>query len=173
MNEQNRKQIIILGALVVAALGVFAYQFGLFGGGETPAPAAPRQAAQRTAQAPAATTRLQAVEVNVDELLQGIKVVNFDYELSRVDRNPMSPLVGFVRPGDIQPIIVPGTLLDVRRKRVSGIVYDSRDPVAVVDDEIVSPGHQYPDGIRVQAIEPNRVIFQVGDTLVPVEMKEL
>lgn len=175
MNDQNRKQIIILAVLGIVAVGVFAYQFGLFGGADTPAPAAPRPAAQRTAQAaaPAPATRLQAVEVDVDELLQGIKVVNFDYEMSRVDRNPMSPLVGFVRPGDIAPVAGPGTLLDVRRKRVSGIIYDNRDPVAVVDDEIVGPGHQYPDGIRVHAIEPSRVVFQVGDALVPVEMKEL
>jgi hypothetical protein len=175
MNNENRRQIIILAVLMIAAIGVFAYQFGLFGGAAAPSGgAAPaKTAAAKKTAAPIATTRLQAVEVNIDELLQGIKVVTFDYEQSRIDRNPMAPLVGYVRPGEIQPTIVPGTLLDVRRKRVSGIVYDPRDPVAVVDDEIVGLGHEYPDGIRVYAIEADRVVFQVGDTLVPVEMKEL
>jgi hypothetical protein len=180
MNEQNRKQIILLAVLGAVAAGVVAYQF-LFAGGAAPAPskAAPKaegSAAKNTAAAKtqlAATTKLQAVDVDVDELLRGIKIVTFDYEQQRVDRNPMTPLVGYVRPGELEPAIQPGTLLDVRRKRVTGIVYDARDPVAIVDDEIVAPGFQYPDGIRVQAIEPNRVVFQVGDTLVPVEMKEL
>ncbi len=180
MNEQNRKQIILLAVLGAVAAGVVAYQF-LFAGGPAPAPAktAPKaegSAAKNTATAKtqlATTTKLQAVDVDVDELLRGIETVTFDYEQQRVERNPMTPLVGYVRPGELEPIIQPGTLLDVRRKRVTGIVYDARDPVAIVDDEIVAPGFQYPDGIRVQAIEPNRVVFQVGDTLVPVEMKEL
>lgn len=180
MNDQNRKQIILLALLGAAAVAVVVYQF-MFAGGPTPAPSAtpPKAggtAAKNTAAAKtqlAATTKLQAVDVDIDELLRGIKIVTFDYEQQRVDRNPMTPLVGFVRAGELETVIQPGTLLDVRRKRVTGIVYDARDPVAIVDDEIVAPGFQYPDGIRVQAIEPNRVVFQVGDTLVPVEMKEL
>lgn len=173
MNDQNRRQVIILAVLGVVALAVVLYQF-LIAGGPAPAPKAKTTKTAAAAKtATLETTKLQAVDVDIDELLRGIKIVTFNYEEKRVDRNPMTPLVGYVRPGELEPVVQAGTMLDVRRKRVTGIIYDTREPVAIVDDEVVSPGFVYPDGIRVQAIEPNRVVFQVGDTLVPVEMKEL
>jgi hypothetical protein len=45
--------------------------------------------------------------------------------------------------------------------------------VAVVDDEVVSVGHVFPNGTQVYSIEPSRVILKVGDSTIPIEMKDM
>jgi len=45
--------------------------------------------------------------------------------------------------------------------------------IAIVDDEVVSEGHQYADGVVLTKIEPKRVWFKLGDAEIPVELKEL
>jgi len=187
MNKENQKQVILAAVLAVVAVGVILYQFVLAGDPTPPPPPASTATAGKTARpAPAARgqqaraagadARLQTVEVDADQLLQGIQQVQFDYARARVERNPMAPLVGRVnlaRTASAAAAQATTTMRDVILKRVTGIVWDSFSPAAVVDDEVVSVGHTYDNGVRVYAIEPSRVIFLVGDSLVPVELKEL
>ena len=44
---------------------------------------------------------------------------------------------------------------------------------AIVDNEIVTQGYTYPNGIVVQEIGRDGVTFKVGDNLIPVTMEEL
>lgn len=193
MDKEKKKQIAMVVLLVVAAL-VVVYQFLGPGTATPPPPGDGKTPASTTANTPASSgttraaaprsggrgltarqdTRLQSVEVNADQLLEGIQQVQFDYSRERTSRNPMEPLVGRtqVSRGALEAGMTVSSLRDVSLKRVTGIVFDDISPAAVVDDEVVSVGHTYDNGVRVYAIEPSRVIFLVGDSLVPVELKE-
>ena len=185
--DPNMRKNIIAGVLFVVAIGVVIYQLGFAGGtpppdgGGAPAPAAgavgtPAAAAPGTA-APAAAAgqalRLTKVDVNIDELLAGVKEVTFDYDAMRIDRDPLAALVGgIVNPKTGVPEVFGGRG-EILRKKITGIIFDANNPLAVVDDEVVGVGYTYPNGVKVQAIEKDKVIFQLGDSLIPVEMKEL
>ncbi len=196
MNQENKKQIIIAGALGVVLAIVLVVQYLKSGTPQTPpkaaganAPATAKAATEGgAAAAPKAggktdgkvasaegPTRLKKVDVDLDALLQNINVVTFVYDNEKINRNPMTPLVGRViaptamDENDSQ-IISPGI---IRSKSVSGIIYNEFNPVAIVDDEVITEGYQYPDGVVVTQIEPKRVWFQWRDTLIPVELKEL
>jgi len=189
MEKQDPKKVALMVVLLLAAAGVVIYQVMGSGGG-TPAPAAKSGAAPatgaaksgaapaaKTAVAPAAggPTRLVEVDVNIDELLQGVEEVTFNYETMRIERDPLAALVGGPlkqdAAGDGGVLTATGPM-EVLRKKITGIIYDDYDPVAVVDDEVIHIGHQYPNGVKVHAIERDKVIFQLGDALIPVEMKE-
>lgn len=194
MNPQNRKQIIIVAVLGVVLVGVLIYQVTRPAPGgpkveNTKAPAAtgvPAAAApSAAAHAPAAgatasggSTQLKHADVDVDGLLAGIQEVNFDYDSSRMPRDPMAPLVGIVakvqEDGETSTEAAPtATISQLMQKVVSGIVWDKVYPVAIVDNEIVYPGYRYPDGTAVEKIERDRVVFRIGDSLVQVELEEL
>jgi hypothetical protein len=196
MNQENKKQVIIAGALGVVLVAVLVYQFLIAGG---PAPPPKAAGTSTTASATATTeadkavgskssaksddkvasaegpTRLKKVDVDLDALLQNINVVTFVYDNEKINRNPMTPLVGrVIAPTTLDEkdsqMVSPGI---IRSKSVSGIIYNEFNPVAIVDDEVITEGHQYPDGVVVTQIEPKRVWFQWRDTLIPVELKEL
>lgn len=191
MNQENKKQVIIAGALGVILVAVLVYQFLIAGG---PAPPPKASGAETTASAKAAPeggaaagkkddkvasaegpTRLKKVDVDLDALLQNINVVTFVYDNEKISRNPMTPLVGrVIAPTALDEkdsqMVSPGI---IRSKSVSGIIYNEFNPVAIVDDEVITEGYQYPDGVVVTQIEPKRVWFQWRDTLIPVELKEL
>jgi hypothetical protein len=173
----EKYQYILIVVVMVALAGVLVYQFALNRGPMPPpsSPAAPTSPATPprpgTPSAPSAPVRIQMADVDIPALLREVKVVNFDYEAERIDRNPMSPLVGYLRPGMAEtPAETPRTLF---RKNVTGIIWDEYNPMAVVDNEVVSVGYTYPSGVQVYAIEATRVIFRINDSLIPVEMKEL
>lgn len=187
MNQQDPKKVIAMVVLLVAAVGIVIYQV-MGSGGSTPAAtpkagtkngAAAKTAAKTgAAAAPAASgpTRLTEVDINIDELLQGVREVTFDYETMRIDRDPLGALVGGPLKGDLEaleggPLPVAG-VGSVLQKKITGIIYDDVSPLAVVDDEVVGVGHEYPNGIKVHAIDRDKVTFQLGDSLIPVEMKE-
>ncbi len=135
--------------------------------------AQPAQTATKTAAA-APTLELMQVDIDPDALLKDISVVPFDYQANKIERDPMAPLIGVIRTGEPgKAATATGALEDVLQKKVTGIVWDDQNPVAVVDDEAVSVGHTYPNGVQVQSIEKDRVIFKVRDSLIPVPMKEL
>lgn len=183
MNAQNKKQVIIAGVLGVALVVVLVWQ--LFIKGVSPPKAGtaagakpPVQTAKTASPPPAGAAdngpmRLKTDEVDLDKLLEDIEVVTFDYQASRIERDPMAPLIGYIRPGETKAVLETPVVADVRRKKVTGIIWDEYDPVAVVDNELVSLGHTYPNGVEVYSIERDRVLFKVGDSLYPVEMKEL
>ena len=177
MKPENRKQIIVLSLLGLVLLGAIVRALLTASTPPPPpstAPQGPRPAVGVRPAAPANPTRLETVDVDIDELLKEIEVVTFDYATERIDRDPMAPLVGRVyRAGEPTPPGPTPPRMVVLRKNVTGIIWDEYDPVAVVDDEVVSLGHTYPDGTQVYAIERGRVVFKVGDSLIPVEMKEL
>ena len=172
---------IMAGLLGVAAVGVVIYQIMFAGGPATPpseagappaAPGAALDAGLPAAAGVAGPTRLTSVEVNIDELLKGVQEVTFDYDQMRIDRDPLAALVGKI--GN-QKEGAPTQISSVQRvlhKRITGIIFDSVRPVAVVDDDVVTVGYVYPDGVKVKAIEKDKVVFQLGDSDIPVEMKE-
>jgi hypothetical protein len=193
MNQENKKQVIIAGALGVVLVAVLVYQF-LIAGGPAPPPKAPTTGATTTAQAapaangstaakPATTAvasaegpaRLKKVDVDLDALIESLNVVTFVYDNEKINRNPMTPLVGRVLAptnpdAAMEQMTSPGI---IRSKSVSGIIFNEFNPVAIVDDQVITEGYQYPDGVVVTQIEPKRVWFQWRDTLIPVELKEL
>lgn len=181
MNQQNKKQVMIAGALAAVLVIIVVYQLFIAGGATMPPDVPVASTAPKTAAAPRPTTApsaqptmLVTVDIDPEQLLRDVEVVPFDYQLNRIDRNPMSPLIGTITSGR-EAVFSPGTLqtVDVLQKKVSGILWDDREPMAVVDNEVVAPGHVYPDGVQVHAIEQDRVVFKVGDSYYPVPIKEL
>jgi hypothetical protein len=88
----------------------------------------------------------------------------------------MAPLVGSLtrkapESTEEQPA-APPTAVQVMNKVVSGIVWDERHPLSVVDNEVVYPGYVYADGVTVESIERDRVVFKVGDSLIQNPLKE-
>lgn len=190
MNKQ-KKQMIILAVLGVAVLGILVFQMtrgtappppkGVTAVAQPPArTAAPAPAAAKAPAGTAGKPDAPRAAINVDELLAGIQEVDFDYDRERIPRDILTPLVGTVRAAKEQQqqeahseLVPPAILGDILSKTVSGIVWDASRPVAIVDNEIVYPGYQYPDGTIVASIEADAVIFKVGDSLIQVELKEL
>lgn len=158
------------------------------------------QAAKGGPAKAAAPGALQQVDIDIEALIKSVEVEPINYGTVRIARNPMKPLVGgaFQNPGGgptgqggvtdvggepgLDPPIDPDSpqqpaaptpLTDAYSKRVTGIVWDVSYPVAVVDDEVVSVGHVFPNGTQVYSIEPSRVILKVGDSTIPIEMKDM
>jgi len=165
---------IILGVLLAIAAGVLVWQFTKPVATPTGGAGAGAGTGTKVVVAKVEVPVLKPTDVDIDALVSRIKPVTFDYELSSIDRNPMTPLVGFVAASD-QPsgAAQQTTYVEVLRKKVTGIVWDPTDPVAVVDDDVVRVGHLYPNGVQVYEIRRDEVVFRLGDQLVPVEMKEL
>ena len=149
-------------------------------GTTTSTPAAAHAAKTASPSAPAATpasqTQIKKVDVNIDDLLANIKEVDFDYGGERLPRDPMAPLVGTLTAKQGQDTeerpTAPATAVQVMNKIVSGILWDQRHPLAVVDNEVVYPGYVYADGASVESIERDRVVFKVGDSLIQNPLKE-
>jgi len=178
MNEQNKRTVIVAGVLGVVLVGVLIYQFGLNAGPSDitlPDGLTVAKSSGKEAGSSVAPTKLRRDEIDIDLLLQDIQVVDFNYELERIERNPMTPIVGGPLNGGDPGIGGgnPHSIAIVLQKRVTGIIWDKYNPLAVIDDEVISLGHAYPAGIEVYSIEANRVLFKVGDTLIPLEIKEL
>lgn len=182
MNKENRTQVILAGALGVVLVGVLFYQFVLNKGpapipssAVPPPPSATASTAGKASSPGTVAQALRKVDIDITQLIQEVQQVNFDYMAAQTDRDPMDPLVGsmLIAAPEVGDQISTTTLTEIRRKKVTGIVYDGVDSVAIVDDELVSVGHEYDNGIMVYEIDSRRVTFKVGDTLIPVEMKEL
>jgi hypothetical protein len=187
MNAENRKQVIAVVALGIILVGVLGFQFLRSGNSGTtaatgtavvPSPAAAKPASPPSlAGAPGLSSPLESLgsDINalLDELLKEVQVVSFDYQAQGEDRNPMTPLVGLIQTRVPQPgeSLTP-TPFPLLQKKVSAILWNENNPLAVVDNNVVGPGHTYPDGIQVHAIARDRVIFKINDALIPIELKE-
>ena len=186
MNEQNRKQIIFAAALGVVLVGVLVYQFVLAG---DPSPAANPQTAgsaaaparstpQATAR-PAAENMAKPETVNpldpkeLDDLITRIQRVTFQYP-EVPGRDPMVPLIreGLrLEQGGSLPLGGPA-VITVVNKQVTAIIWNDSMRWAIVDDIPVWPGYVYPDGVMVESIEPDKVVFRVEDKRYPIPLKD-
>lgn len=187
------KKAIVLAALLTVAGGLIVKNL-LFpplpgpppsSGGAEAATTAPAPSGGAVPATPAANAKAPAAPaapagpVDVDELAKGVQVVDFYYEPASVARNPMTPLVGpqAVFAGGFEPAAFgfagdeAEARMRVAQMAVTGIVWDSSFPLAVVDDDVVAPGDVLADGVVVESIEPDRVILQVGGSSVPLPLK--
>ncbi len=186
--KKSNKQYIILGVLGLVLAVVLYTQ--LFGGSS---PATPIEAVQTGVAGavtnaanipPAASARVesvfQKVDVDLDQLLQEIKVVDFDYAKEHSDRDPTLPLAGdsmllrarTARLSASQD--ADDLMLAAARKMVTGIMWDPSHPLAVIDNEVVSVGFEFMDTIVVKAIERDHVVLGLAgqDLEVVRELKE-
>lgn len=183
MTPDLRRNIIIIGSLVAA----FALVIWLFVLRENPEMAQIRKnqaaaAADRRAEgegSAVSTTGVSAsissvfqdTDVNINELIQNIREVEFKYEDAREARNPMSPLVGGTRftPGSAASYgreagggaVDENLVYEANRKDVTGIIWDDTRPLAVIDDEIVGVGYVFDERILVKEIAELYVVLSL------------
>ncbi len=203
MNPQRKKLIFLAVVGVVALIFIFRAVFSesetdrqyrenfekaqkeaAAGGAATPSgqPAAKPAESGQANGSQAARSQFQKAEVDIDALIASIKEVDFDYEQDRTRINPMTPLVGPMapmrlavpKPGEEgQETTQEDVQMLIRGLRLTGILWDKRDPMAVINEDIVSRGFVFPDtGVKVHDIEKDRVILSVNNVLVPLEMEE-
>lgn len=193
MNDQNKKQVIIACVLVAVLAGVLVYQFVLQKPVAPPSSADTAAAVGAPIAAPAATppgipapapfpqAAPDVSELDIRAMIASVEVKPIDYPRVRMARDPMTPLVGQIKPDEVMesqegappgPAVTQVKIDTTASKQVTGIIWDKNYPVAVVDDVVVHEGYVFPNGARVEQIEPTRVLFKVGDTIIPVEMKE-
>ncbi|MGC8738286.1 MAG: hypothetical protein ACP5UA_06510 [Candidatus Hydrogenedens sp.] len=190
----NRRQIIIAGALLVILIGVLFYQFVLARpNAPTPSPTTNTKTTTQTLSTTTSTQvaststsgtsiapTIDTLEQNVDEiienLLTAIQIVQFNYQEIVPPRNPMTPLVGVIPTTIFEaetPVpnteVTPGQVLS---KKISAIIWDEYQPLAIIDNKLVAEGYTFPDRIQVYKIEPTRIIFKLEDTIFPVRLKE-
>ena len=200
MNPQQKKQAIIAAVLGIVLIIVLYIQLAPKSGQKKPAPkvpavqtaAGPSTAKPGAAKAPAnmtgkssvavaaqaEATELKSTDIDIDQLLANVKEVDFDYDRERVPRDPMMKLIGKTfavadeKKEDEANLRNP-TVIAYMKKVVSGIMWDEKKPLAIVDNEVVGSGYQYPDGGIVKSITRDQVVFQVGDSQIEVPLKEL
>lgn len=187
MNPQQRN-MVILGILAAAVAGVF--YFNVLRGPAVPEVSEGQEGSPGTpGTAPGgARSVFEAQVINVDDLLASIKGVDFNYDENRLSRNPMMPLVGFTeqpavpgggKPGDTgvrdQGLIK--ALQNAKNMKVTGIMWDEKEPLAVVNDTVVGPGYDFGGEIVVESITRSAVVLkigteEIGTETVTLEMKE-
>lgn len=170
--QQNKKQFIALGALVLV-LGVVLYT-QLFRSSGEPAVQARQNNPGGTnpmtsLENPDAEARVgsvfQKVDVDLDQLLNEVKVVEFNYAEEHIDRDPTRPLVGDrvlarARLAGLNEKQRAEDLMYVaNRKNLTGIMWDEAKPLAVIDNEVVFEGYEFEEPIVVKAIARDHVIL--------------
>lgn len=180
--EEQRKQYLILGVLGLVLVGVL-YWFILREDPELAAiratatqAGAPGPAGQMASLQPISALPSNVdtvfVEANVDinKLVQNIKEVDFVYAENHANRNPLIPLIGTSalvytshnRGGSMSGDVDENLLYEAQRKIVSGIIWDSENPLAVINDEVVGVGYQFNSGILIKTISEDRVVLSVS-----------
>jgi len=187
MNEENKKQFIVLAVLGVILGGVL--WFSVFKKG----PEGPTtQAGQNSSQVAAATTAngqmssrissvFQEAPVDLEELIENIKEVEFDYHNQHDSRNPTLALVGdpmlfrtYAAAIGSDDEIAENLLYEANRKNLTGIIWDDRTPLAVIDGDVVKVGYEFHEPIIVKAIERDYVVLAIAgeDLEVVRQLKE-
>lgn len=189
MNVENKKQFIALGALALVLGGVL-WMVVFKKGPEGPAIQAGQEASTQMAAATTADTKsgmssrissvFQEAHVDLHELIQNIKEVEFNYREEHDGRNPTVALVGdpmlfrtYTDWGDGDEI-AENLLYEANRKNLTGIIWDDDTPLAVIDGEVVGVGHEFQEPIIVKAIEQNFVVLAIAgeDLEVVRQLKE-
>ena len=186
MNEQNRKKAIVLGALGVALAAVMWFQFA---GSKPDAVTPPVQTAKNqpgvpvgagSSAVPQVGSVFQRSNVAIQQLIQSVREVEFDYMVAHLSRNPTLPLVGgvsYLRARALEgedEFSVDDLLYAANRKQLTGILWNAFRPLAVVDDSVVHVGYRFAEPIEVKAIEQNRIVLAIDgqDVEVVKELKE-
>lgn len=177
MDPDQKNKAIVLGVLVLS-LPVLLWWFVIR---KTPEELAMEQAVA-AAQAEglivaAAGAPIQSVfeqnPVDINELFSRIQEVSFRYADVRTQRDPMLPVSGEQInllagrgggvSGDDEPVVYVA-----QRLEVTGIIWDSNDPYAVINDgnvdNIVDVGFKYTiydDRVRVKSIGEDHVVVEV------------
>lgn len=188
MDDQKKKQIIMVAVLGAVLAGVLFYQLVLAGpptpgtvpGGDGKTETAANTSTSTTAASSRSASRggssvnlLETTEIDIEELTQSVEVQPIDYSAVRIGRNPMAPLVGGVNEQQLIPEGEDKKIVVTKRQReVTGIIWDEVNPLAIIDNMVVPEGYVFEDGVVVQVIEPTRVLLKVGEQLLPLEMKE-
>lgn len=163
MSPEQRNQFIILGALGLVLAVVFWFMV------LRPKPGAgPTQDATESAGA-ASTTAVSVFEdadVDIDELIKNIKEVDFRYAETQEARDPLHPLTKVIQTriefesGSVEEKQhVEELIYEANRKNLTGILWDKIQPLAVVDNDIVHVGFEFPEGIVVSSIERTLVVL--------------
>lgn len=187
MNEEKRKQLIALVALLLV-LGGAIWFFVFKKDPEGPAiQARATDTGQETLSGQAATgvsSRIESVfqeaPLDLQELIQNIKEVEFNYRDAHDSRNPTAALVG--DPMIFRARRIPGTedelaenlLYEANRKNLTGIIWDDVTPMAVIDNAVVYVGYEFEEPIIVKTIERDYVVLAItGEDLEVVrQLKE-
>ncbi len=192
--SKSTKQILMLSVL---GLALVFFLGRAFLGGAPPVPPSDQGAAAGAAgtaggaasatpaPANAGGTQLRQSNVNIDELVAGIREVDFNYETSKLDRDPMTPLVGRMaaraatqrqlaaaKSGENVSEQQSAAIGAVETMRLTGILYDEHKPLAVIDDTVVGVGYEFPSGATVLSIESSRVNIQVAGITVALPLSE-
>lgn len=187
MNEENKKQVIALVALLVflgGAIWFFVFKKDPAG----PAiEASPSETGQQTLSGGAAdgvrsriSSVFQEAPLDLQELIQNIKEVEFNYRDAHDSRNPTIALAG--DPMLFRARRIPGgedelaenLLYEANRKSLTGIIWDDLTPMAVIDNAIVYVGYEFEEPIIVKTIERDYVVLAItGEDLEVVrQLKE-
>ncbi len=186
MDEKQRKQFIILGVLLFVAVAVGIWQSGLLTGPPTPAgggtsPAAAGRTTPNALPAGRVQSAFTDVDVDVDELLESVQEVDFNYGFEKIARNPMTPLIGegaVIQTMENEGAVRSLPLQIARAMVVTGIVHDPYSPLAVIENrvqqeiDVVGVGYVYEIGITVQSILENEVVLLVEDTPIRKTLEE-
>ncbi len=182
MNEDNKKQIIALAVLGVLLGGVVVKN--LMGATSTPTVSATTRTADATAGGAATSTGgsvFDEIDIDIQELVQNIKEVNFRYDDEHLARNPSAPLVGayaiYAKRAELENGETPSTdnlLYEANRKKVTGIIWDAKNPIAVIDDQVVRVGYRFEEPISVKAILQDHVVLSLANEGLDIirELKE-
>lgn len=175
------KKTIIAIVLIVFALGVVVYQTrSMFvpTGPKTPPVTATSAQKKPFAPATAAPTQLAAGGPSAGNSVQSLmasgyatyiaKLAETDIEFSgKRFKNPMTPIVGGDENAEPQvwvPVVntstsIPGIEELSTDDTLEGIVWNDKDPLALVNDQIVGVGEELEDGAVVTAITQDTVKF--------------
>jgi hypothetical protein len=182
VNEDNKKQIIALTVLGVLLGGVVVKN--MMGATSTPTASASTQTANAAAGGAAGNAGgsvFDEIDIDIQELVQNIKEVNFSYDDEHLARNPSAPLVGsyaiYAKKAELDNGEGPSTdnlLYEANRKKVTGIIWDSTNPMAVIDDQVVHVGYRFEEPISVKAILQDHVVLSLANDGLDIirELKE-
>ncbi len=187
MNEENKKQVIVFAVLVVVLGG--ALYFSVFKGSSAASTAQARatDSTQQTLAGGAAAGKssrissvFQEAPLDLQELIQNIKEVEFNYRDAHDSRNPTVALVGDPmlfrarRVPDGTGELAENLLYEANRKALTGILWDDETPLAVIDNKVVSVGYEFEEPIIVKTIERDYVVLAIAgeDLEVVRQLKE-
>ena len=183
MNEENRKQIILLVLLVVGA-GFFVFR-ALSTPIGSPSAATSTRTTSTGLSGAAGIVEFKSVfedeDIDIDKLIQNIQGVEFQYADEQIARDPSVPVLNGDPSQTINPpwppsgpTLKPDSLLYLAQlKTVTGIIFDTEKPMAVIShpdkdkpSDVVYVGYEFretPDAapIVVKSIAIDFVVFSI------------